>query len=215
MDHERTVEAVASGSAIEAIGGLGAIVLATIGLASVYPVLLAAIATIVIGGALLLEGAAIAARYSRMALERGDTAEQTEVSSGLSAEFMGGVAGVVLGVLALVGVHSTVLIPVAALVFGASLLIGSAANARLNQMIVLAPRHDQDDYMRRVAKETVNAASGAEFLVGAGATVLGILAIVGAGPWLSLSLVALLAVGTAVLLTGTAVSGKLLSFLRH
>jgi len=190
--------------------------LAIIGLASVYPVLLAAIATIVIGGALLLEGAAIAARYSRLALEKSGAAQEADISSGMSAEFIGGAAGVVLGVLALVGVAPEILIPVAALTFGASLLIGSAANARLNHMLMFVPRHEHgDEYLERIARETVNAASGAEFMIGAGASVLGILAIVRVGPWLALSLVAFLVVGTAVLLTGAAFSGKLLAFLRH
>jgi signal transduction histidine kinase len=215
MNHERTLETVANGATLEALAGLGAVALTIIALAGAYPAFLAAVASIIIGGALLFEGAAIAARYSRLVAEPGNIVQQGEVSSGLTAEFVGGAAGVVLGILALVGVHPTMLVPVAALVFGGSLIIGSAANARLSQLLTLASRSEQEEQRNRAARETVSAASGAEFLLGAAAAVLGILAIVGVGSWLSLSLVAFLSVATAVLFTGTAVSGRLMSYFSH
>ena len=51
------------------------------------------------------------------------------------------------------------------------------------------------------------ASAGAEVLVGGGAVVLGIIALVGTIP-LTLTLVALLAMGASTLMTGTAVAGK-------
>ena len=111
--------------------------------------------------------------------------------------------------------YAQVLIPVAAIVFGGSLLIGSTASARLNRLVMQTPRTEANPWMARVAQETMNAAAGAEFMIGVGSGVLGVLALVGVGSWLVLSLVALLAVGVAVLVTGTAVSGRMLALLQH
>jgi hypothetical protein len=209
-------EAVESGSTIEAISGFAAIVLTLVGLGSILPGPMAAIAVIVVGAALLLEGAAVAARYFRLTSETEDQAHsQGEVSGGISAEFLGGATGIVLGLLALIGVYADVLIPVAAIVFGGSLLIGSTTSARLNRLVTQVPRTEETPWMARVAQETMNAAAGAEFMIGVGSGVLGVLAVIGVGSWLVLSLVALLAVGVAVLLTGTAVSGRMLALLQR
>ena len=215
MNHERAAEAVMGSSALEALAGIGAVALAIIALAGVYPTFLASIAAIVLGGALLFEGAAITTRYTQFVSECGSAAEQAMVTGGPSAEFVGGAAGVVLGILALLGIYPSTLVSVAALVFGAALLVGSGANARLNRMIAQPPGHDPEERRIRISNEAVSAASGGEFLFGAGAAVLGILAVVGQGSWLALSLVAFLSVGTAVLLTGTAVSGKIMSYFSH
>jgi hypothetical protein len=216
--HENTAAKTAAvGSALEAVAGLGAMALAIIGLVSFFPALFAPISAIVVGVALLLEGAAISVRYSRLVQGPTEHRRDIELSGGLSAEFVGGVAGIALGILSLIGLDAAVLLPVAAIVFGGALMVGSFANARLNKMLVLLPPSAETEGATRFAKESVTAASGAEFLMGSGSVVLGIIALslLPATAWLALSLVAFLAVGTAVLLTGTAVSGKLLNFLRH
>ncbi len=63
---------------------------------------------------------------------------------------------------------------------------------------------------RHVADEAMTAAGGVQALIGLASILLGILALIGLNPGV-LSLVALLAIGTAILLSGTAVSGKMLS----
>ena len=99
--------------------------------------------------------------------------------------------------------------------YGGSLLIGSTASARLNRVMLQAPAREHDPWLSRLSQETMNAASGAEFMLGAASAVLGILAVVGVGPWLVLSLVSMLIVGIAVLVTGTAMSARTLSLLKR
>ena len=63
-------------------------------------------------------------------------------------------------------------------------------------------------------RDTLYAASGSEALIGAGAIVLGILALAGFSP-IVLILVALLAVGASILLAGSAVAGRMFESIPH
>jgi hypothetical protein len=204
---EATLGTLASGSIVEAVGGAAALVLAILGLAAVVPQTLAAVATIAIGVALLAEGAAIASRYAHILMSREPTRLGTaEFGGGFSAEFVAGGAGVVLGLLALLGVAPVTLTAVAAIVFGGALLLGSAATSRLRT----AGGRESETEMRR---EAIQAASGAQVLVGLGSAVLGIIALVGVVPE-TLALVALLSVGASVVLSGTAVTALMAHLLR-
>lgn len=202
---EASVGVLAGGSTVEAVGGAAALVLAIIGLAAVLPMTLTAVATIAIGVALLAEGAAIAARYERILARPGvSRVGAADVGGGMSAEFFGGAAGIVLGVLALLGVATGTLEPIAAIVFGGALLFGSTTASRLER----AAAHGEPT----AAREAVAAASGAQVLVGLGSAVLGILAVVGIAPE-TLTLVALLSVGAAVLLSGSALTARMAALL--
>jgi hypothetical protein len=118
-EEEKSAEVVAGGSMGEAVAGIAAVVLAIVGLAGLYPVYLTAIASIVLGVALLLQGGAVAARFSQLLAEAAGTRlTNRELGGGMSAEFLAGAAGVVLGILALLRVFPEVLLPVAAIVFG-------------------------------------------------------------------------------------------------
>lgn len=201
-EQQATLGFAAESSAVEAIGGAAAVVLGILGLAQISPMYLAAVATIVVGVALWFEGAAIVARYSRVMAAEGQGAAATEMapmSSGISAEFLGGAAGTVLGILALLGVASAALISIAVIVYGAALLFGSGAPMRMNALAsegLPAPTH-------QVLREAAWASSGAQLLVGVAAAVLGILALVGFAPYI-LVLSALLSVGAALALSGGA-----------
>lgn len=184
--------------------------LAILGLLGVFPNLLVPIAGLCVAGALLFEGGAIAARYERILHAIGASTTVADVGGGLSAEFAGGAAGVVLSILALAGIYPMLLMPAAMIVFGAAVLFGSAVSNRLND--VLAMRDNQ--LQQVVAREAASSASGLKVLVGLGAVVLGILGVVGFVPEV-LTLVALLSLGTALLFTGTAMAGKVLAIFRH
>lgn len=193
----------AESSAVEAIGGAAAVVLGILGLAQVSPMYLAPIATIIVGVALWFEGAALVARYSRAVaaeVRSGAAVETAPAASGMSAEFLGGAAGTVLGILALLGVASVTLTSVAVIVYGAALLFGSGSQRRMSTVTAGAggftPAH-------QVVREAAAASSGAQLLVGIGAAVLGILALVGFAPTI-LILSALLTVGVSLALSGAA-----------
>ncbi len=212
---KRSVEAAGAGAATEAIGAAAAIVLAIIGLSGALPMAMMAIATIVLGAALLLDAGAVAARYRRLVGESfgGEgRAVRAEVGGGMSAESIAGVAGIVLGILALLGLYPVVLSSIALIAFGAGLLFGSGAKGRFASLST--ERHDLAATTRRVLDEALNFTAGGEVLVGIGAVVLGILALLGLQP-VTLVLVGYLAVGVTMLFSGSALGARMFSILRH
>jgi hypothetical protein len=204
-EERRTMGVLAGGSSLETLGGLVAVVVSVLGFAT-RPLAMAAVATIAIGVALLAQGGAIAARWSetlrRLELQR---FERSEIVGGVGTEVFGGGAGIVLGVLALAGVLPEVLLPAAAIVYGASLLLGGSAQPDLAH---LAP--DRDPRIARVTYAAVQASGGIMVLVGVAAAVLGILALLAVGPALPLTLVAMLVIGAALLFAGGALTARLL-----
>jgi hypothetical protein len=90
------------GGFVDALGGIATIVLAIIALAGVKPEILVSIATVVFGAALLIQGGAMLTEFAL--IESGPETESAAATGGsLSALFLVGFAGIVLGVLALVG----------------------------------------------------------------------------------------------------------------
>lgn len=210
---ERTAEVVAGGSMVEAIAGAAAVVLAILGLAGLLPTYLLSIAAIAVGVALLFEGGAIAVRYSRLLNETaGSRISSAELGGGMGVEVIGGVSGIVLGILALLGLAPMTLTAVAAIVFGGTLLLSSGTATRLNCLAIDC--HGLPDTTRRVAREAVFAAASVQVLVGLGGGILGLLALLGIHPML-LTLIAMLSLGGSVLLSGSAISNKMLGVLHH
>ncbi|MGE5186650.1 MAG: hypothetical protein ACM31C_31565 [Acidobacteriota bacterium] len=177
--------------------------LAIIALAGYLPFYLTAIATIGIGGALLAHGAAVAARWNETVARVGDESERVELVGGMSSEVFGGAAGVTLGILALANVLPMVLLPVAAIVLGGSILLAAPAQPEVARFA-----RDPDRGVGRATYRGIEATSGTMALAGAGAVVLGILALIHIGPALVLSVVAMLGLGGAVLLTGGTLTAR-------
>ncbi len=173
----RTIE---NGAIAESIGAVATIALAIVGLAGVLSSTMAAIATIVLGAAIWVEGRAFALTHSEPASPEARMARLSHWSEGLAAEFLGGLTAIVLGILALLGVDPNTLLGVATLVLGATFLLSGLA--------------------------TIGSAS--QGLAGLSAVVLGLLAIVGFGP-LALILAALAALGASALLHRAACSAKM------
>jgi len=205
-----TTAAITSGSSLELLGGAAAVVLAIIGLTGFMPGTMTAIATIVIGGALLVHGAAVAARWKeaqQVAIERN---ERFELAGGLGSEVLGGATAVVLGILALANIVPLTLLAVAAIVLGGSIMFGAPAQPDIAR---LAP--DRDQRFGNMTYRAVETSTGAMELAGIGAVVLGILALLRIGPPLTLVMVAMLAVGAAVLLGGSALTARFARRLQH
>lgn len=213
MSEERkSARVVFGGSLAEGIVGGGVIVLALIGLSNIMPSVLLPIAVIAMGAAFLLEGGAVSMRFAKLLGEtsRGRL-QEAEFGVGVTAEFLGGIAGVVLGVLGLLGVNPTILIPVAVIVFGSALIFGSAVTARLNALEI----EDSSESARfgRIAHEAVSAAAGVEFLLGLSAVVLGVIALVGVYTW-TLSMIAVLVVGITGFINGAAITARMAGLYR-
>lgn len=200
---ETTYKTVASGSVIAAIGGLSALVLGILGLVGIVPRYMASVAAIAFGVALVAEGGAIASRYTQLFRIGDGTYEKAEITGGSGSELLGGLAGGVLGLLALLGIAPITLLAASAIVFGAALLLGSGSTSRLNSLLLDGGTH-------HVERDAVVTAAGAQVLVGIAAIALGILALVGIAPMI-LVLVALLSLGSAAVITGTTIGGFLMS----
>jgi hypothetical protein len=117
---------------VQGLLGIGAATLAVIGLQHFAAPALLAIATIVVGAALLFDGGAMAARYSTLA-------SRTEkipfrLRPWASPGFVAGLGGIVLGILALLEFAPRILIPIAAMALGIAQVMNSGLNARLNAM---------------------------------------------------------------------------------
>lgn len=204
-DTEKTAGVMLGGSTAEAIAGAAAAVLAVLGLLGLLTTTMAAIATIAVGAAFMIEGGSIAARMSRMH----NGARYSTVGGGMTVETLGGATGVVLGVLALIGIEPWTLMPIAAIVIGGSLRIGAGAADQIESMV------HQHSPGGESLHQAVNVSSGARVLVGVGAGTLGILALVGISDPVALTLVALLALGAAEFLFGSALGARMAKVVKH
>ncbi len=213
LDKE-TAEIITGGSTIEVIAGAGAVTLGILGLAGVLPIWFVAISIIAVGAGLMFAGGSIAAKYRDVLSSTGGRHARTnlaETGGGISAETVGGAAGVALGILSLVGVLPFTLNSIGIIVLGGAMAFGSGATKRLSNVVIEAsgaPMHKQ-----RVAAESVKGAAAMQLVAGLGAATLGILSLVGIGAQLTLNLIAVLGLGGGLLLSGLAVGGELITTL--
>jgi hypothetical protein len=211
-EEERTSQVATGGTALaEAIVGLAGVVLAIVGLAGIQVGYMLSISTIAIGAALAFEGAAIASRHfesaSRVGMERFSTTE----SSGMSSEFAGGVAAVILGILALIGVAPVPLVSVAVIVISSALLIGTGATMGGRSAVASTGTTSMG---HTFGQEAVRAAGGAEVLCGLSGVILGIVALCNVNP-VNLVLVANLVLGIGIMLTGSVMSSRITALWRR
>ncbi len=216
-EHERMVsmEVVSSGSMIEATGGFAAIILSILSMANVVPLYLMPVTILVIGAALLFEGGAVASRYWRLPdeISTGRWASM-ELAGGMIAEFIAGLTGVILGIVALTGTYPLVLSSVAVLVFGVALLFGSGLTYRLNhlELKVESEETKKESFVRYQFLNLITVA--VQIIFGCTAAVLGIIALFNIGA-MTLTMISLLILGFSVLLSGSAVSNRIMHLLKR
>ncbi|MGD8830119.1 MAG: hypothetical protein PVF57_05900 [Pseudomonadales bacterium] len=196
----------AGASFSEAAIATGAGVLAILGLVGVLPHYMTAVATIALGASLLVEGLGLASRMKQLQELARTRYETTLVGGGISTEVAAGVAGIALGILALVGIVPTVLVAVAAIVFGGGLIFGGSTEIEIERLL---SQLGDDETGGKTVRVSVEAVSGADVLVGIGAATLGILALSGVEPVTVLVLVAQLAVAAALTLSGSALGAQM------
>jgi hypothetical protein len=119
------------------------------------------------------------------------------VGTGMTLEFLAGGAGIVLGILALLTPATLVLSAAALIVFGGTLLLSAGATAHTSAMQGESAGFSAQPLLREAAKVS----SGAQIMIGIGAIVLGILALVGLHAAI-LALVGQLAIGASLLMAG-------------
>ena len=182
--------------------GAGALAVGIIGLAGLAPWVLAGIGIIVLG-LLLLAGGTQSAHASAQALAEAGIID----GFGFNSQSTAGAAGIVLGILTLLGVAPAILTGAAIIAFGAAFIPAAGDEARRTQ----ATFEHQESAPGLISQHFANAASGM-LLIGAGDLVLGIIAISKFGDpsvAASLILVAILSTGAVSFLAGSG-SEKLL-----
>lgn len=204
-------ESAAYGGFVDALGGIATIVLAIVALAGVKADILLSIATIVFGAALLIQGGAVLSEFAQ--IEAG-AESQASSGAGLSALFLVGVAGIVLGVLALLGVHAPILTSVAVIAFGGALVMSASAVWQvLTSRSITTRFQSRGSMLSVVAADVAAGSSGVQCMAGLAVMVLGILAVAGINSP-ALTLVALLIAGAAIVMTGSTLSGTMIGFMR-
>jgi hypothetical protein len=212
-EERRSMEVVGGGSALEALAGAGTVVLTIVGLSTggTLAFYLMTIAIIVVGAGLILHGSSWAVRIRELMTGTAENrGEEAEWGTGVTVEVLAGVAGIALGILALVGLMPMVLSAVALIVFGSALLLSSGTVAEMNDLRLARARVGSS--ARQVTRRTTVGAAAIQGLTGIAAGVLGILAVLGVFP-ATLTLVGLLCIGGGLLISGGAVSSRIMMFL--
>jgi hypothetical protein len=177
-----SAEAAAYGGLVDALGGVATIVLAIIALGGIGAGTIPAIATIVFGAALLIQGGTMLSEYSHIIFPIGTASPSMEHFGGgsLSVVFLVGAAGVVLGVLALLGIAPAALTAAAVIAFGSALVLSSNSVRHLYLLKTSASRMAGPQIASEfVAGEMTSSSAGVQTLAGLAAIILGILAVAG------------------------------------
>ncbi len=187
----------------EGAAGIAVIVLSIIALAGTAPGALASIVTIVIGVGLMVQAFNSAAEVSKAMAA--NTVAMPDLGGDVMVDLLCGITGIVLGILALVGINAPYLVPSALIVFGGALLLGGAISMRPRSTQRAAVGGETQVF----SYQSSAAAGGMEILVGIAAIVLGILSLIFVGSGV-LVLVGFLAVGAALLMVSATFSGTVM-----
>jgi hypothetical protein len=151
----------------ELLLAIGAVVLSILGIIGVFPPDLAAIAVIGLGTILLFQGGNVILHYRELLDEAGATnlVSASAVSRGITAEFLAGMAGIVLGILALLRIVPMTLLSVAVITYGATLMLTSGESVWLTSFVA-----KDNAIMRQLMHCMSLAAAGAQVLAGLAAS---------------------------------------------
>jgi hypothetical protein len=209
------VAAAANGGLADPIGGIASIVLAIVALTGAHPETMVSIAVIVFGATLLIRGGTVLSEYEAAMFPVGTASASPEQFGlgGLSTLFLAGVAGIVLGILALLGIAAETLTTISVIAFGAALLLSSNSLKNLSLLQTSssgsgAPRTGAE----LLGSEMASGATGIQMLAGLAVIVLGVVALVVNQNILMPA--ALIVLGATVILTGSALTGLVIGFLR-
>jgi hypothetical protein len=191
------VEAEPLGLLTEGAAGIATIVLAIIALAGVRVDALASIVTIVIGVGLMAQAFNSAAeRYRVIPAGVVSTGQPAEFGGEVMVDVLTGLTGVVLGILALVGLNAVHLVPAALIVFGAALMLSGGIELTPRTASVTGTVGGQTQV---VSYHSQAATGGMEIMIGIAAIVLGILSLILMSSWV-LVLVGFIAIGAGMLM---------------
>lgn len=207
----RALTVVAASSMLKTAGGIAVAVLAILALIGLIPGILLPIAGIVFGVAMLFEGMGITAEYRKLGRWLSDTtSERVEGTGGAGVELVVGVATMVLGILALIGVARATLMPVLVIVAGVGLIIAVGTVHRLSELQFMTV--DASDFGRHLHRESTAGAAITQTLAGVAALVLGILSLIWAGTTPAgyglLAQIAMICLGVGAAIGGGVIAGR-------
>jgi hypothetical protein len=175
-------ESAAYGGFADAAGGIASVVLAVVGLAGTASESMVAIAVIVFGAALLIQGGTLLSEYAGIMFPPGSRAPAAGEFGGssLSAVFLAGIAGIVLGILALLGLSPAVLTAAAIIAFGAALVLSSNSVWHLHTLKRSALAAEKPAAGSEIlANEMAFGSASLQALAGLAGVVLGIIGLAG------------------------------------
>jgi hypothetical protein len=194
-------------SVVELVAALAVVVLTILGLAGVESVFLVAIATIVFGAALLLQGNGVVGQLNALAGRGSSAVLISELGvGGWSTLFLAGIGGVVLGILALLQIATIDLVAIAIIAYEGALFLST--NATVGLRLARVATSVTDEPLKVLAEGLAADAMGAQTLVGLGAIALGILALSGFVP-VTLVLIGLLILGSLATVSGAFMINRL------
>jgi hypothetical protein len=212
---EESAKVLAGTFSAETMAAAAAVVVAILGLADVYPRYMLPTTTILIGAAFLIKGSGIASKFRDLSrLSGAGAGPRVELAGGISADIAAGLAGIVLGVLALLEIQPLTMLAVSIIVFGGALLFSGGETYRVNQIARAWRERNRDDDSEYNTRVTAESAAGGEALVGIAAIVLGILALTGIQPE-ELTFAGLLAVAGIMVLSGIASGAHAATLMRR
>jgi hypothetical protein len=185
-------EAEPFGLLSEGAAGIATIVLAVIALAGVHAAPLASIVTIVIGVGLMVQAFNSAAERSKMM----PASQSVEVGGEVMVDVLTGVTGIILGILALVGINAAHLVPAALIVFGGALMLSGAIEMLPRSAPIASAAGGS---IQVTSHQGPVVTGGMEIMVGIAAIVLGILSLIFMSSWV-LVLVGFIAIGATMLM---------------
>jgi hypothetical protein len=192
----------------ETTGGIALIVLTILALAKVDPMLLNGIAVIVAGIALLIEDGTLTGQFggmvARMPAHRAGAAPTADR---IAAGTLAGGSGVVLGILAILGIASTVLTAAAIVVFGAAVLFDFSAYSRTTALRTMSGESSEES--ARMAFTAAPGTNSSAMLISLALITLGILALAGLASSILVT-VGLLGFGGYLFLQNAAMAGSFL-----
>jgi hypothetical protein len=202
----RAGDAEPIGLMTEGAAGIAVIALMVVALAGVSAGVLASIAAIVIGVGLMVQAFNSAAEEARMAAPgRSMPAQDATLGGEVMVDCACGLTGIVLGILALIGINTAHLLPPALIVFGGSLLLSGAVGMRPRALSASGPGTET----QIVSYQASPAVGGMEILAGLAAIVLGILSVI-ITPFGVLVPVGFLVVGATLLVVSASFAGTAL-----
>jgi hypothetical protein len=205
-DEERASKAIVTGRSAEVIGAGAGVVLSILALLGILTPLFASIALIVLGVALFFESAAVASNVRVISKETvSNRSQAVELVGGLSLAMIGAIAVVTLGILTLLGILPSVLLPVGVITVGAAAIFSGLEKERVGHF--LASEFTAEKEGRSIVKYASMAPAGLELSGGVATVILGILALVGIHPVI-MTLTGLLVASAAMFLSSAGAAGR-------